>query len=66
VGFTLEKSMSQMNFREFIRFGFQQNIVPALLPPETMVFIFRQLIRERIAENSANLEDNYLGDNNAA
>ena len=29
--FNLERSMNTMNLREFVRFGYQQNIVPALL-----------------------------------
>ena len=41
LGFNLEKNMNSMNIREFVRFGYQQNIVPALLPPEDMVYIYR-------------------------
>ena len=58
-----------MNLREFIRFGYQQNIVPALLQPEDMVQIYRQLIRERIEElASLNAKEGgsgvgYLSDN---
>ena len=37
VDFNLEAKMNTMNMREFVRFGYQQNIVPALLPPEDMV-----------------------------
>ena len=41
VEFNLERSMSTLNFREFIRFSYQQMIVPVLLPPDDAVFIFR-------------------------
>jgi hypothetical protein len=46
--FSLEKSMNTCNFREFIRFTYQQNIVPALIPPEDSVQIYRELVRERL------------------
>lgn len=42
--------MNTCNFREFIRFTYQQNIVPALIPPEDAVQIYRQLVRERLDE----------------
>ena len=64
--FNLERAMSTMNMREFVRFGFQQSVIPVLLPPETTVQIFRQLIRERIEEVSGGLVENYLGDKNNA
>ena len=51
VGFSLEQSMNSLNFREFVRFGFQQNIVPALLHPEDMVQIFKDLMREKLEQN---------------
>lgn len=54
--------MNSMNFREFIRFGFQQNIVPALMPPEKLVLIFRQLIRDMQFNLTTN-QDTYIGDN---
>jgi len=38
--------------------------VPALLPPDYMIQIFRQLIRERIEELSGKVEDNYFSDKN--
>lgn len=41
LSFTLDKSMNSINYRELVRFGFQQNVVPVLLQPEDMVHIFR-------------------------
>jgi hypothetical protein len=66
LAFNLESSMNTLNFREFIRFGYQQNIVPALLPPDAMVTIFRQLIRERREELTGKIENDYIGDQNFA
>ena len=59
VDFNLEANMNVMNMREFVRFGYQQNIVPALLLPEDMVQIYRQLIRERIEEISGKGEESF-------
>ena len=39
--FNLERAMSTMNMREFVRFGYQQYIIPSLLQPEDVVLVFR-------------------------
>jgi len=38
--------METMDFREFIRFGYQCNIVPTLMPVEDLNHIFHRLVRE--------------------
>ena len=52
--------------KEFIRFGYQENICPALLHPDELVVIFRQVIRERIelieGKNGVNMKDVYFVD----
>lgn len=47
ISFELDKHMETMNYKEFIRFGYQSNIVPALIPVEEMNHIYKLLIRER-------------------
>ena len=64
--FNLERQMNTMNFREFIRFCYQQMIIPTLIQPDDAVSIFRQLIRERIEELSGLGGENYLSDKNFA
>jgi len=66
VGFTLEQSMQTMNMREFVRFGYQENIVPGLVTPEDIVQVYRQLIRERVEEVEGKVKDQYLQDNKHA
>ena len=51
ISFTLDRNMQTMNYKEFIRFGYQSNIVPALIPVEEMSHTFRLLVRERQDEN---------------
>jgi hypothetical protein len=41
IGFSMQKDMNTINFREFVRFGFQSNISPVLLIPDDVVVIFR-------------------------
>jgi len=50
ISFQLDSNMETMNYKEFIRFGYQSHIVPALLPVEEMTHTFRLLVRERQEE----------------
>ena len=47
ISFQLDANMETMNYKEFIRFGYQSGIVPAFLPVEEMSHTFRLLVRER-------------------
>lgn len=47
ITFDLDTNIQTMNYKEFIRFGYQTSVVPALLPVEEMSRIFKQLVRER-------------------
>ena len=47
IDFNLEWNLQKMTFNEFIKFGFQTNITPSLIPNDDMVQIFRHVIRER-------------------
>jgi len=51
ISFQLDHNMETMNYKEFIRFGYQSHIVPALLPVEEMSHTYRLLVRERQDEN---------------
>jgi hypothetical protein len=46
IGFQLGNNMQRMNFNEFVKFGYQTNITPSILPNEDMVYIFRAVVRE--------------------
>ena len=35
-----------LSFRELVRFGYQQNITPALISPEDLVYVYKKLVRE--------------------
>jgi hypothetical protein len=50
IGQDYEEDMVTMDFREFIRFGYQVNIVPTIIPVEDMNHVFHRLIRERETE----------------
>jgi hypothetical protein len=64
ISFTMEKDFNMMNMREFVRFGYQHDIVPVLLQPEDLVLIFRQVVREKQAdyEKKRNADQTYFGD----
>ena len=47
ISFQLGNALQRVNFNEFIKFGYQTYITPAVVPNEDMVLIFRALIRER-------------------
>jgi hypothetical protein len=47
IGFELDSNMETMNYKEFIRFGYQTHIIPTLIPIEEMTHTFRLLVRER-------------------
>lgn len=59
--FNMDRVLNTINFREFIRFTYQQYVVPCLLPPEDGVQIFRELMREMIDDKKQDL-DEYLND----
>ena len=46
-GFDLEYLHSTISFQEFVRFGYQQSICPNFLPPDDVVFIYKNLVREQ-------------------
>lgn len=50
IGFDMEKRMKMMNQKEFIKFGYQQNIIPTLIPNEEMVHLFHEILRQRHAQ----------------
>jgi len=52
IEFDLDKQMETMNYKEFIRFGYQSNIVPTLIPIEEMNRTFKLLVRERQQESN--------------
>jgi len=37
---------SVLSFRELVRFGYQQSLIPNLVTPDDMVFVYKHLIRE--------------------
>ena len=51
IGMDYELDMQTMDFKEFIRFGYQCNIVPTLMPVEDLNHIFHRLVREREDED---------------
>lgn len=64
ISFTMAKDFQTMNMREFVRFGYQHDIIPVLLQPEDLVLIFRQVVREKQAEyeKKRNADSTYFGD----
>ena len=66
--FNMEQSLNTMNMREFIRFSYQQYIIPSLLQPEDIVNIYRQLVREKQEDLTKSIiyskdrDENYLVD----
>ena len=53
--FDLEYLHSMLDLREFVRFGYHQKIVPNLITPEDMVYVFKVLLAESVAD--ANTKD---------
>ena len=51
ISFSLGRDVETMNYKEFIRFGYQSNIVPALIPVEEMSHTFKLVSREAKDEN---------------
>ena len=52
ISFELDQNMETMNQKEFVRFAYQSNIVPALLPIDETNRQFKILVRERQDERS--------------
>jgi len=51
----IEKEFEVMTYKEFVRFGYESNIIPTIIPVNQIIYIFHQLVRERTAEDpSAN------------
>ena len=47
INFNLGNNLQNVNFNEFVKFGYQTLITPTILSNEDMVVIFRTLVRER-------------------
>lgn len=43
----LEKEYENLNYKEFIKFGYESHIIPTLIPINEIIYIFNQLTRER-------------------
>lgn len=52
ISFELDQNMETMNQKEFVRFAYQSNIVPALLPIDEINRQFKALVRQRQDERS--------------
>jgi hypothetical protein len=52
--FDLEYLHSMLDLREFVRFGYHQKIVPDLISPEDMVYVYKVLLSESIQEANTN------------
>ena len=48
--FDLEYLHSMLDLREFVRFGYHQKIVPDLISPEDMVYVYKVLLSESVAD----------------
>ena len=44
--FDLEYLQSTIDLREFVRFGYQQKIIPSFITPDEMVFVFKCMLSE--------------------
>lgn len=57
---TIEKAYENMNYREFIKFGYESNVIPTVIPINEILYIYNQLARERNDEDpKASQELNY-------
>jgi hypothetical protein len=52
--FDLEYLHSVLSFKEFVRFGYQQNVVPNFITPDDMVTVYKNLVRETEDERTGN------------
>lgn len=43
----MEKEYENLNYKEFIKFGYESNIIPTIVPMNEIIYIFNQLVRER-------------------
>ena len=44
--FDIEYLHSTLDLREFVRFGYQQKIIPSFITPDEMVFVYKQLLSD--------------------
>ena len=42
----IDRDFSTLNYKEFIKFGYEANIVPTIIPIQQIVYIFHLLVRE--------------------
>lgn len=47
----IEKQFETVNYKEFIKFGYESNIIPTIIPIHEIIYIFHQLVRERNDED---------------
>lgn len=47
ISFNLGNNLQNVNFNEFVKFGYQTLLTPSVVSNEDMVGIFRALVRER-------------------
>lgn len=45
-GYSLDYLHAMLDLTEFIRFGYHQKVTPDLIPPEDMMFIYKNLLGE--------------------
>jgi hypothetical protein len=46
-----EKTYENINYREFIKFGYESNVIPTVIPINEIIYIYNQLVRERYDED---------------
>lgn len=44
--FDIEYLHSMLNIREFVRFGYQQKLIPNFITPDDMVLVYKQCLSE--------------------
>jgi len=52
---------SVLSFRELVRFGYQQAILPELITGDDMVFVYKHLIREQNEEKPQTKTEQNIG-----
>jgi len=47
IGEALAKKGEKVNFNEFVKFGYQCNVYPALLSHDELIYVFRETVKDR-------------------
>ena len=56
IGPSLDIMMDTINYKEWVKFGYQTDIIPNIISPEEHTYIFRFLVRERFETEGDELQ----------